>query len=71
VSKKILNENIIIAPIKNVKQPNNLELINIKTFKKTLYRSIDNNFSIKFFVYAFNDCDENYIIKKIKGAISV
>ena len=66
VGKKILNENILIAPVKTPRQPNNLQLIDIKTFKKNSYIFTNNGFSIKFFVYTFDNCKKYYIIKKMK-----
>ena len=67
VSKKLINENILIVFAKTPKLPNSLKLIDIKTFEKFPYKYTKSNFSIEFFIYAFDNYDNNDIINKIKG----
>ena len=67
VSKKLINENILIVSVKTPKLPNSLKLIDIKTFEKFPYKYTKSNFSIEFFIYAFDNYDNNDIINKIKG----
>ena len=67
VSKKLINENILIVFAKTPKLPNSLKLIDIKTFEKFPYKYTKSNFSIEFFIYTFDNYDNNDIINKIKG----